>query len=53
MKADDSEEMLSKQVHDEEMEKLRQEIQQCKEFIQTQQQLLQVSKGTYTLKKGA
>lgn len=47
VQADDNEDTISKQVHDEETEKLRLEIQQCKEFIQTQQQLLQVSKGTH------
>lgn len=39
----DTEEMISKQLHEEEIERLKLEIQQCKEFIQTQQQLLQVS----------
>jgi len=38
--------MMAKQLHEEEIERLKQEIQQCKEFIQTQQQLLQVSRGT-------
>ncbi|KAI7791280.1 afadin- and alpha-actinin-binding protein-like [Triplophysa rosa] len=46
VQADDNEEMISKQVHDEETEKLRLEIQQCKEFIQTQQQLLQQQLNT-------
>lgn len=46
VQADDNEEMISKQVHDEEIEKLRLEIQQCKEFIQTQQQLLQQQLNT-------
>lgn len=46
----DSEEVISKQLHEEEMERLKLEIQQCKEFIQTQQQLLQVSTGTVSLK---
>lgn len=35
-------EMISKEAHQEETERLRMEIQQCKDFIQTQQQLLQV-----------
>uniref|UniRef100_A0AAV2JRG5 Mucolipin extracytosolic domain-containing protein n=1 Tax=Knipowitschia caucasica TaxID=637954 RepID=A0AAV2JRG5_KNICA len=33
--------VILKQTHDEEMEKMRQEVLQCKEFIHTQQQLLQ------------
>lgn len=45
----DSEEMIYKQLHEEEMERLKLEIQQCKEFIQTQQQLLQVGRGTVSL----
>lgn len=36
-------EVMAKEAHDREMEQLRQEIQQCKDFIHTQQQLLQVS----------
>lgn len=46
VQAGDSEEMIARQLHEEEIERLKQEIQQCKEFIQTQQQLLQVSRGT-------
>ncbi|XP_026091761.1 afadin- and alpha-actinin-binding protein isoform X1 [Carassius auratus] len=42
----DSEEMISKQLHEDETERLMQEIQQCKEFIQTQQQLLQQQLNT-------
>uniref|UniRef100_A0A673LIV0 Synovial sarcoma, X breakpoint 2 interacting protein b n=1 Tax=Sinocyclocheilus rhinocerous TaxID=307959 RepID=A0A673LIV0_9TELE len=42
----DSEEVISKQLHEEEMERLKLEIQQCKEFIQTQQQLLQQQLNT-------
>ncbi|XP_063056366.1 afadin- and alpha-actinin-binding protein-like isoform X2 [Engraulis encrasicolus] len=34
-------EVMAKDAHDKEMEHLRQEIQQCKDFIHTQQQLLQ------------
>ncbi|XP_047658539.1 afadin- and alpha-actinin-binding protein-like isoform X2 [Tachysurus fulvidraco] len=41
-----SEEMISKQVHQEETEKLKMEIQQCMDFIQTQQQLLQQQLNT-------
>lgn len=33
---------VSKETHEEEMDRLKLEIQQCKDFIQTQQQLLQV-----------
>lgn len=33
---------VSQETHEEEMERLKLEIQQCKDFIQTQQQLLQV-----------
>ncbi|XP_076880441.1 afadin- and alpha-actinin-binding protein-like isoform X2 [Brachyhypopomus gauderio] len=40
---ENSEEMISKEVHQEEMERLKVEIQQCKDFINTQQQLLQLS----------
>lgn len=36
-------EVVSQETHKEEMDKLKLEIQQCKDFIQTQQQLLQVS----------
>lgn len=35
------EDLIPKQTHDNEMERMRQEVLQCKEFIQTQQQLLQ------------
>ncbi|XP_060796595.1 afadin- and alpha-actinin-binding protein-like [Neoarius graeffei] len=41
-----SEEMISKQVHQEETERLKMEIQQCMDFIQTQQQLLQQQLNT-------
>ncbi|TSW35247.1 Xyloside xylosyltransferase 1 [Bagarius yarrelli] len=41
-----NEEMISKQVHQEETEKLKIEIQQCMDFIQTQQQLLQQQLNT-------
>ncbi|XP_062412098.1 afadin- and alpha-actinin-binding protein-like isoform X2 [Sardina pilchardus] len=34
-------EVMAIEAHDKEMEQLRQEIQQCKDFIHTQQQLLQ------------
>lgn len=33
---------VSRETHEEEMDRLKLEIQQCKDFIQTQQQLLQV-----------
>lgn len=46
VQAGDSEEMIAKQLHEEEIERLKQEIQQCKEFIQTQQQLLQQQLNT-------
>ncbi|KAG9350906.1 hypothetical protein JZ751_024795 [Albula glossodonta] len=36
-----SKDMISQEAHEEEMEKLRLEIRECKDFIQTQQQLLQ------------
>uniref|UniRef100_A0A8C2FVY5 Synovial sarcoma, X breakpoint 2 interacting protein b n=1 Tax=Cyprinus carpio TaxID=7962 RepID=A0A8C2FVY5_CYPCA len=42
----DSEEMISKKLHEDETERLKLEIQQCKEFIQTQQQLLQQQLNT-------
>uniref|UniRef100_A0A673KMI7 Afadin- and alpha-actinin-binding protein-like n=1 Tax=Sinocyclocheilus rhinocerous TaxID=307959 RepID=A0A673KMI7_9TELE len=42
----DSEEMISKQLYEDETERLKLEIQQCKEFIQTQQQLLQQQLNT-------
>ncbi|XP_033838057.1 synovial sarcoma, X breakpoint 2 interacting protein a [Periophthalmus magnuspinnatus] len=35
------EDVILRQTHNDEMEKMRQEVLQCKEFIQTQQQLLQ------------
>ncbi|KAK1806005.1 hypothetical protein P4O66_013054 [Electrophorus voltai] len=41
-----NEEMISKEVHQEEMERLKLEIQQCKDFIHTQQQLLQQQLST-------
>ncbi|XP_017557749.1 afadin- and alpha-actinin-binding protein isoform X1 [Pygocentrus nattereri] len=41
-----SEEMISKQLHQEEMERLKMEIQQCRDFIRTQQQLLQQQLNT-------
>ncbi|KAL0966262.1 hypothetical protein UPYG_G00293110 [Umbra pygmaea] len=34
-------ELVSRQIHEEEMERMRMEVQQCRDFIQTQQQLLQ------------
>lgn len=37
------EDVISRQDHEEETEKLELEIQQCKEMIKTQQQLLQVN----------
>ncbi|XP_072516162.1 afadin- and alpha-actinin-binding protein-like [Salminus brasiliensis] len=40
------EEMISRDIHQEEMERLKIEIQQCKDFIQTQQQLLQQQLNT-------
>ncbi|KAG7487761.1 hypothetical protein MATL_G00026830 [Megalops atlanticus] len=36
-----SKDVISREAHEEEMEKLKMEIQECKDFIQTQQQLLQ------------
>lgn len=36
------EEMISVREHEEALQRLRVELQQCTEFIQTQQQLLQV-----------
>ncbi|XP_066503611.1 afadin- and alpha-actinin-binding protein-like isoform X2 [Hoplias malabaricus] len=39
-------EMITKEIHQEEMERLKMEIQQCKDFIQTQQQLLQQQLNT-------
>ena len=39
------EDVISRQDHEEETEKLELEIQQCKEMIKTQQQLLQVNGG--------
>ncbi|XP_051980430.1 afadin- and alpha-actinin-binding protein-like isoform X2 [Xyrauchen texanus] len=46
VQAGDSEKLIFKQLHDEEIERLKVEIQQCKEFIQTQQQLLQQQLNT-------
>ncbi|XP_030640205.1 afadin- and alpha-actinin-binding protein-like [Chanos chanos] len=42
----DGEEVISKQTHEEEMEMLKMEIQQCKDFIQMQQQLMQQQLNT-------
>lgn len=39
----ESKNAVSRETHEEEMDRLKLEIQQCKDFIQTQQQLLQVS----------
>lgn len=36
-----SKEVVPREIHEEELEKMRLEVQQCKDFIQTQQQLLQ------------
>ena len=36
-------EVIPREMHEHEMEKMRCEVQQCKEFIHAQQQLLQVS----------
>ncbi|XP_019739198.1 afadin- and alpha-actinin-binding protein-like [Hippocampus comes] len=36
-----SKELIPRETHEDEMERLRREVQQCKEFIHTQQQLLQ------------
>lgn len=35
--------VIPRETHEDEMEEMRREVQQCKEFIQAQQQLLQVS----------
>lgn len=35
--------VIPREAHEDEMEEMRREVQQCKEFIQAQQQLLQVS----------
>lgn len=35
--------MIPRETHEDEMEQMRLEVQQCKEFIHAQQQLLQVS----------
>lgn len=43
------EDVISRQDHEQETEKLELEIQQCKEMIKTQQQLLQVN-VSYLLK---
>lgn len=37
-----SEEAVPREIHEEEMQRMRLEVQQCKDFIHTQQQLLQV-----------
>lgn len=34
--------VIPRETHEDEMEEMRREVQQCKEFIQAQQQLLQV-----------
>ncbi len=39
----EGEEMMSRKEHEEEMQRMRMELQQCKEFIHMQQQLLQVN----------
>lgn len=36
-------EVAQRETHEDEMERMRREVQQCKEFIHAQQQLLQVS----------
>ncbi|XP_045440352.1 afadin- and alpha-actinin-binding protein isoform X10 [Pipistrellus kuhlii] len=41
------EDVISRQDHEEETEKLELEIQQCKEMIKTQQQLLQVNRKAF------
>ncbi|XP_051550337.1 afadin- and alpha-actinin-binding protein-like isoform X1 [Myxocyprinus asiaticus] len=46
VQAGDSEKVISKHLHEEEIERLKLELQQCKEFIQTQQQLLQQQLNT-------
>lgn len=35
--------VVPREIHEDEMEQMRREVQQCKEFIHAQQQLLQVS----------
>lgn len=35
--------VIPRETHEDEMEEMRREVQQCKEFIQAQQHLLQVS----------
>lgn len=35
--------VIPRETHEDEMEQMRREVQQCKEFIHAQQQLLQVS----------
>lgn len=42
MGANKTDDAASQETHVEEMNRLKLEIQQCKDFIQTQQQLLQV-----------
>ncbi|XP_057713961.1 synovial sarcoma, X breakpoint 2 interacting protein a [Corythoichthys intestinalis] len=39
-------EVIPRETHEDEMEKMRREVQQCKEFIHTQQQLLQQQLNT-------
>lgn len=41
---------IPRETHEEEMDRLKLEIQQCKDFIQTQQQLLQVRRKLHSLK---
>lgn len=43
MSENENSEAVPREMHKEEMDRLKLEIQQCKDFIQTQQQLLQVS----------
>ncbi|XP_077471618.1 synovial sarcoma, X breakpoint 2 interacting protein a [Stigmatopora argus] len=40
-RADSDREVILRETHEDEMEKMRREVQQCKEFIHAQQQLLQ------------
>lgn len=48
----ESEDLISRREHEEEMQRMRLEVQQCKDFIHMQQQLLQVyyQYQTYTPK---
>ncbi|KAK2822561.1 hypothetical protein Q5P01_022626 [Channa striata] len=43
---DSSKEVIPRETHEDEMERMRHEIQQCKEFIHAQQQLLQQQLNT-------